>query len=178
MEYTIGEVAKKTNLSVPTLRYYDELGLLPFVKRNKSGHRYFTDLDVRLVEMVNHLKKAGMSLSDIQAFLSLYQEGSSTLQQRCELFNDVRERIRSQVQLFHEMLDMLDYKCWYYETAAKAGSIDVPLHMTDDELPPEILELKKLLISRCVDDWFFLGKREEEYHDDLSTLADNPESET
>ena len=46
MGYSIGQVAKKTGLSVHTLRYYEKEGLLPFVRKNGSGLRVFSDSDL------------------------------------------------------------------------------------------------------------------------------------
>ena len=47
-----------------------------------------------------------------------------------------------------EMLDMLDFKCWYYETAQKAGTTSVPREMADDEIPPQFVEIRKKLKHR------------------------------
>lgn len=46
MNYTVGETAKMMNLPTSTLRYYDKIGLLPFVKRTESGIRMFQDEDM------------------------------------------------------------------------------------------------------------------------------------
>ena len=43
MSYSIGDVVKKTGLSAYTLRYYEKEGLLPFVKKNASGARAYSD---------------------------------------------------------------------------------------------------------------------------------------
>ena len=47
MQYSIGEAAKKMNISTATLRYYDKEGLLPFVSRTPGGARPFSDHDFR-----------------------------------------------------------------------------------------------------------------------------------
>lgn len=56
MEYTIGEVAKIMNLSVPTLRYYDKEGLLPLLERTERGIRRFNDNDISWLNMIECLK--------------------------------------------------------------------------------------------------------------------------
>ncbi|MFW7395681.1 MerR family DNA-binding transcriptional regulator, partial [Vagococcus fluvialis] len=45
--YTIGQVAELTQITTDTLRYYDKIGLLPFVKRNEFGHRLFSERDLK-----------------------------------------------------------------------------------------------------------------------------------
>ncbi|WP_369473136.1 MerR family transcriptional regulator [Secundilactobacillus kimchicus] len=59
MTYAIGDVAEKFNLSISTIRYYDKRGLLPFVSKNKSGHRAFTDSDLKMLYTVCCLKDTG-----------------------------------------------------------------------------------------------------------------------
>lgn len=56
MEISISEVAEKMNLTIPTLRYYDNLGLLPNLKKNKAGNRIFTDEDIEVIRIIQYLK--------------------------------------------------------------------------------------------------------------------------
>ena len=42
LEFSISEVAEKMNVTVPTLRYYDNIGLFKNLKKNKAGNRVFT----------------------------------------------------------------------------------------------------------------------------------------
>ena len=65
MTYSIKEVAEKTNLSIYTLRFYDKQGLLPFVSRNASGYRTFTEGDLHLLKTICCLKETGMKIADI-----------------------------------------------------------------------------------------------------------------
>ena len=64
--YQIGDVSKICNISVKTLRYYDEIGLL---KPNKidiqSNYRYYTNDQLTLVIVIKHFKEAGFSLKEI-----------------------------------------------------------------------------------------------------------------
>ena len=162
MKYTIGEVAKKTGLSVPTLRYYDEIGLLQHLGRNSSGHREFSDLDLSMVETILHLKKSGLELEEIKLFFEYFEEGEDTLEQRRDMFLGMRERMLTRLREVQETIEMLNYKCWYYEEAVKHGTTAVPRYMKKEDLPEEIRDLKQRLIHRSVSDWFFLGKTEDD----------------
>ena len=71
--YIISEIAKITGLSVPTLRYYEELGLLS-LKRNNSNYRIFTDDDLRWIEFINRAKATGMSLAKIIDYSKYYND--------------------------------------------------------------------------------------------------------
>ena len=140
MSYTIGEMAKKVGIPVTTLRYYDDQGLFPFLERTVGGIRVFRDEDYRWVKIVRSLKRTGMSLSDIREFMNMSMEGDSTIDQRLALYHRQRELVREQMADLQEMLDILDYKCWFYETAREAGTTAVPKAFPREELPPHLLE--------------------------------------
>ncbi len=63
--YTTGEFAKRANVSVRTIRYYDDKGLLKPSKIKESGYRYYTDLDFIKLQRIIVLKGLGFSLEDI-----------------------------------------------------------------------------------------------------------------
>lgn len=67
--YSISEVAKKMEITIPTLRYYDNLGLFPNLKKNKSGNRVFFDEDIEVVRIIKYLKKSGIQLTEIKEFI-------------------------------------------------------------------------------------------------------------
>jgi DNA-binding transcriptional MerR regulator len=68
--YSIDEIAQMTNLTPRTLRFYEEIGLLPPPDRTEGGHRKYTDADVRRVERIRELKELlGYSLDDMKTIL-------------------------------------------------------------------------------------------------------------
>ena len=140
MSYTIGEMAEKVGIPVTTLRYYDDQGLFPFLERTEGGIRIFRDEDYRWVKIVRSLKRTGMSLSDIRDFMNMSMEGDKTIDQRLALYHHQREMVREQMADLQEMLDILDYKCWFYETAQKAGTTAVPKAYPREKLPQHLLD--------------------------------------
>ena len=56
MTYTIKQVADKMGISVPTLRYYDKEGLLPFIEKKENGTRIFKESDLRTLEIISCMK--------------------------------------------------------------------------------------------------------------------------
>lgn len=125
MPYSIGEVAKKTGLSVSTLRYYDNEGLLPFVNRTKNGLRNFTDNDLEWIKIIECLKVTGMPIKDIKTFINWCIEGDSTIPERYKMFLDRKDTVIDQINRLKEVLDLINYKCWYYEVALKAGTTKI-----------------------------------------------------
>ncbi|OLC55231.1 MAG: hypothetical protein AUH85_09755 [Chloroflexi bacterium 13_1_40CM_4_68_4] len=69
----IGDLAKRTGLTVRTIRYYEELGLLESVKRLDGGVRVYTNEDVRRLRFIQRLKMLGLSLQEMLELESLYR---------------------------------------------------------------------------------------------------------
>mgnify|MGYP002508274288 FL=1 len=138
MFYTVGEIAKKLNVAPSTLRYYDKEGLLPFVERSDSGIRMFKDSDMEGLRVIECLKRTGMPIKDIKVFIELCQLGDATINERLALIDKQRETVLEQQKQLQETLDTLNYKHWYYETAAKAGTCAVHDLMTDADIPEDL----------------------------------------
>lgn len=79
---SISEVARLTGLSIHTLRYYDECGLLPQVQRTASDHRQFDETDLDWIDILKCLRATEMPLADIQRFTELVQQGMHTENQK------------------------------------------------------------------------------------------------
>lgn len=145
MTYTVGQMAKMLGLAGSTLRYYDKEGLLPFVERSSGGIRMFREKDYEWLQIIECLKKAGMSIKDIKKYIVLLQQGDSTIQERLELFQQQRTVLLEQMASLQQTLNTLDYKCWYYETAKAAGSIEAPKQMTLEEILPRFHSVRQHL---------------------------------
>lgn len=145
MLYTVGEMAKRMGVSASTLRYYDQEGLLPFVERSSGGMRMFKESDYEWLKIIECLKKTGMPLKDIRGFILMAIEGDATIDARLELIIKQQKAVQEQLDELRETLETLDFKRWYYETAKRAGTTDVPRSMTLDELPERFRETRKRL---------------------------------
>lgn len=120
--YTIKEAAEMMDLPASTLRYYDRQGLLPFVARSDSGYRLFSEADMKLLRIIECLKRTGMPIKEIRQFTRWLQQGDASLQQRYDLFLERRRVVQEQMAQLKQTLQIIDYKCWYYETALAAGT--------------------------------------------------------
>ena len=141
MSYSIGEVVKKTGLSVHTLRYYEKEGLLPFVQKNKSGMRAYSDMDLQWLTMIECLKDSGLQIKEIRQYIDWYREGDSTLQQRLILFRSRREAVEKEMKRLTVVLNKIHFKELLYEEAVKQGSLDAA------DKNPKLLRLKKKLFE-------------------------------
>ena len=120
--YSIKEVADILGLPASTIRYYDKQGLLPFVERSDSGYRRFSENDPELLRIIECLKKTNMPIKDIRQFTAWLQQGDASLEKRYQMFLDRRKAVEKQIEQLQETLKVIDYKCWYYESALKAGT--------------------------------------------------------
>lgn len=145
MVYTVGEAAKRLGVSPSTLRYYDKEGLLPFVERSSGGIRMFRESDFEWLQVIECLKKAGMSIKDIRQYIEMALQGDSTIEARLELFRRQQKVVAQQMAALQHTMEMLRYKCWYYETAKAAGTVDVPKNMPDEDVPAEFQAIRKSL---------------------------------
>ncbi len=145
MTYSIGEMAKKLNVAPSTLRYYDKEGLLPFMERTESGIRIFKDSDYEILKIIHCLKATGMQIKDIKEFINLVMKGDESIDARLELFRKRKAELEKQMADLQETMDTVNFKCWYYETAKKAGTTDVPDSMTDNELPEDMRKIRAKL---------------------------------
>lgn len=147
MAYTVGEMAKRLGVPASTLRYYDKEGLLPFVERSSGGIRMFEEKDFEWLRIIGCMKKAGMSLKDIRHYIELAMQGDDTIDARLALFEHQREVLTAQLEEMRHTLQMVEYKCWYYETAKAAGSIDVPKNMPLAEIPAGYRDIRQELLA-------------------------------
>lgn len=143
MLYTVGEMAKRLGVAPSTLRYYDKEGLLPFVERSDGGVRVFKDADYEWLAIIECLKKTGMPLRDIKEFVLMAMAGDETIDGRLELIKKQKDAVERQIAELREVLQVLEFKRWYYETAKKEGTTEIPKNMTSDELPPEFSKIRK-----------------------------------
>lgn len=125
MEYTIGELAKKMNISMPALRYYEDQGLLRHVKRLPNGHRVYTQKDVIMLNTIDCLKKAGMSLQDISQYIDWCEEGFSTVEKRYDLFVRKQEEVEQQIADLQKILATLKWKRQFYQKALETGELTI-----------------------------------------------------
>ena len=138
--YTIGQVSKLFGLPVSTLRYYDKEGLFPEMER-QSGIRKFGEHELEALRVIECLKKSGLEIKEIKQYMAWCKEGASTYSERKKLFDTRKEIVEEEIERLQKTLDMLKYKCWYYEAAIRDGNEKRLKELLPDHLPPEIQAL-------------------------------------
>ena len=114
---TITEVSQKYDISQDTLRYYERIGLIPRVNRNKSGIRDYTEEDCKWVEFIKCMRDAGLPIEVLIEYVGLFQRGDTTIEARRELFVEQRKMLIKKIEDMKKTLERLDYKIASYEPA-------------------------------------------------------------
>lgn len=103
--YSIGEVHQMTGFSVPTLRYYADMGVIVPEKIDiRTGYRYYSFDDICRLETVGYLKKAGFSLNEIAQMM-----GESSDNSRDAVLKKHRQQAQCQMKLLQERLELLEW---------------------------------------------------------------------
>ena len=90
---TIAEVSKKYELSADTLRYYERIGLVPPVPRNKSGIRDYDTESCQWVELMKCMRSAGVQIEALIEYVALFQQGDETIGARKALLIEQRDQL-------------------------------------------------------------------------------------
>jgi DNA-binding transcriptional MerR regulator len=113
---SISDVCHRTGLSPRTVRYYEEVGLLPGVRRRNGGRRAYGDDELERLRFIQRLKALGLSLAEIKELNAIYAIGSSTramLERLAELLGrhleDLDRRIEELSSLHGEMSRYRDH---------------------------------------------------------------------
>lgn len=112
--YTVKEVARLLGVSVHTVRYYDDRGLIPGTKRNSANQRLFDDMEVEWLFVSLTLKNTGLSLKDVKHYIELYEQGDPTLPERYEIMRRQKEKTIQEIEELKLRLAVLDRKLDHY----------------------------------------------------------------
>ncbi|EGO9052177.1 MerR family transcriptional regulator [Enterococcus faecalis] len=135
--YSIGEISKMFNIPVSTLRYYDKEGLFPEITR-VSGIRKFSNNEIEALRVIECLKKSGLEIKDIKQFMKWTKLGSETFKIRKELFERQKVSVEKELRQMEKVLDMIKFKCWYYDEVLKQGNEMAVKSKIPNNLPKEI----------------------------------------
>ncbi len=112
---TIAEVSKKYELSADTLRYYERIGLVPPVPRNKSGIRDYDTESCQWVELMKCMRSAGVQIEALIEYVALFQQGDETIGARKALLIEQRDQLVERMAEMQRSLDRLNDKIERYD---------------------------------------------------------------
>lgn len=95
---TIGALSAQTNCNVPTIRYYEQIGLLPRPERAANGHRYYREGDLQRLTFIKRCRDLGFPIEQVRALVSLFENGDRA----CV---DVRDMAQEQLEVVRVKLE-------------------------------------------------------------------------
>ncbi len=113
----IAEVSERYDIPLDTLRYYERIGLIPPVNRNKSGIRDYNEIDLKRVEFIKCMRSAGLPVEVLVEYVGLVQQGDQTIEARKEILREQREQLSAKIEEMQKTLALLTYKIEVYENA-------------------------------------------------------------
>ena len=119
--YQIHELAKLFDLCPDTLRYYERIGIIPPVPRNKSGIRDYDEVSCSWIELMKCMRAAGVQIEALIEYVSLFQQGDATLDARKALLIDQRDQLLERMEQMQQSLDRLNQKIQNYEQVMAAA---------------------------------------------------------
>lgn len=144
--YRISEVSSRTGFSTPTLRYYEQIGLIPEPERTRSGYRVFTDRHLRILEFVSRTKRLGLPLEEIRTLAEAWDrlDCHATHDQLLSLIEsklaEVRHRIGDLVRL-REQLEDVHADLSGHSAPAQCGpgcGCDIEVRRLELDIPAEL----------------------------------------
>ncbi len=99
----IRELAAQTNVSAKTIRYYEEIGLLPEPARKPNGYRSYSETDVQRLKLVAGARRLDISLAEIQEILDMRDRQEAPCNRLLELILQKRTEIQLRMEQMRQM---------------------------------------------------------------------------
>lgn len=142
---TIGEASRKSGVKVPTIRYYESIGLLPAPRRSDGNQRAYEASDLRRLAFIRHARELGFEVDAIRTLLQLQDEPHQSCASADAIAKarlaDVEQRIRSLTALKGELEAMVEGcghgrvdQCRVIEVLADHGQCEHPHRLPAAEI--------------------------------------------
>ena len=115
MSYSIAEAARRSGLSIDTLRYYERIKLVDPPARDAAGRRAYSDDDLGWLVFLTKLRLTGMPIKMMREYAQLRHRGEASTGRRRAILVEQRESVRARIAELQSCLDVLDYKIDNYD---------------------------------------------------------------
>lgn len=113
--YRIGDLAGKANVTVRTIRYYEELGLIDAPDREERGQRRYTEKDLIYLKRIIQLKSYGLTLGEISEIIELGRTDPSGEKRRIRLLQHYREKASDAISKKEKLELYIEDLTWHIE---------------------------------------------------------------
>ena len=103
------------------IRWYETQGLVPGVARDEGGRRLYVELHVGWLDLMERLRRTGMSIAEMREYTALAVQGKVTLRQRRDMLAAHRERVTETIAEWKRALSLVDRKIDFYDEWMHTG---------------------------------------------------------
>ncbi|MDH1004584.1 MULTISPECIES: MerR family transcriptional regulator [Acinetobacter] len=124
MNFTIGQLSKKSGVSIDTIRYYEKIGLLEKAKRTAGNYRHYSEKILSELLFLKHCRELGITLQDIQKLKELSTHPNQTCIEVDHLIDHYLNEVSQKIQnLEHLKQDFIQLKqqCSQHRTIEQCG---------------------------------------------------------
>jgi DNA-binding transcriptional MerR regulator len=119
--FHIGELAARTGRTVHAIRWYETQGLVPGVARDEGGRRLYVELHVGWLDLMERLRRTGMSIAEMREYTALALQGKTTLRERRDMLAAHRERVNETIAGWKRALSLVERKIDFYDEWMASG---------------------------------------------------------
>ena len=113
----IKKVSEQLGISSDTIRYYERIGLVPPISRDKNGVRNFTDIDIQRLDFIKCMRHAGLSIESLHEYMNLYSlNDDRTIPARKRILEEEAEKLDERIASLQETRAYLQHKIDIYES--------------------------------------------------------------
>jgi len=124
----IKKVSEQLEITPDTIRYYERIGLVPPINRNKNGVRNFTDLDIQRLDFIKCMRHAGLSIESLHEYMHLYSlNDDRTILARKRILEEESEKLDERIANLQETRAYLQHKIDIYESKLTKVADDLKL---------------------------------------------------
>ncbi|MDR6972928.1 MerR family transcriptional regulator [Leifsonia shinshuensis] len=120
---TIQDVSRQSGLSEPTLRYYEEVGLLgPIARDERSGHRRYGEGDLDAAQVLACLRAMGVGIEDMRTYQANRRRGHAAAGEQRDILLRHTERVEEQIATLRIHLDYLRVKAALWDARERSDA--------------------------------------------------------
>jgi DNA-binding transcriptional MerR regulator len=102
-QITIGTLATQTRTNVPTIRYYEEIGLLPHAQRGPNGHRYYREADLKRLTFIKRCRDFGFPIEQVRELVKLFEDGDRSCLEVREMAQMHLDALRAKLEEIRQL---------------------------------------------------------------------------
>ena len=124
----IKKVSEQLEITPDTIRYYERIGLVPPISRDKNGVRNFTDIDIQRLDFIKCMRHAGLSIESLHEYMHLYSlNDDRTILARKRILEEEAEKLDERIASLQETRAYLQHKIDVYGSQLTQATNDLKL---------------------------------------------------